>query len=233
MRKKLIPYSEKNVFLAILIIALSFVFYYLAVTWDFPDSQWVIDKGNNEKIELEPGEKVTQKFTASRNNLSRIEILFAKANLSPGGKIIMEVNDENCSEKIRQAALNVVRLSSDSTYSFNFPKIKDSAGKTYCLVLYFEETKGKTKKDPRIFIHPNPPAANAGLYNQTLGEEYENQSLAMRPAYQNDSWRENLQELNQRISQYKPWFLKAGYLGVIAFSFIILSILLIVILILL
>jgi len=57
--------------------------------------------------------------------------------------------------------------------------------------------------------------------------------LSMRPAYENDNWKQDISELSQRISQYKPWFLKHFYLDAIAILFIVLSVGLVTILILL
>jgi len=51
-------------------------------------------------------------------------------------------------------------------------------------------------------------------------------SLAMRPAYLNHYFWQDIQELNQRISQYKPWFLKHYFLDFIGLGFLSLSLLL-------
>jgi len=65
------------------------------------------------------------------------------------------------------------------------------------------------------------------------GEEKKNQSLAMRPAYRNENIFQDFIELNQRISQYKPFFLKHYFLWFIIIGFIILSLTLIVMLVIL
>ena len=49
------------------------------------------------------------------------------------------------------------------------------------------------------------------------------QSLSMRTVYRNATLWQDLGELNDRISQYKPWFLKDFFIGTIATLFVILS----------
>ena len=58
-----------------------------------------------------------------------------------------------------------------------------------------------------------------------------NESLSFRPVYRNKTLLADFVELNQRMSQYKPWFLKSVSLGGITllsigltFAFLILAI---------
>jgi hypothetical protein len=79
------------------------------------------------------------------------------------------------------------------------------------------------------FETQNPQAT----YVQFFSQKNDPSMLSMRPAYENDNWKQDISELSQRISQYKPWFLKHFYLDAIAILFIVLSVGLVTILILL
>lgn len=221
--------STKIILLLLLFFSFIFVFWALANNLAFPDTDWVLAKG--EKIPLDGKDRLLQKFVASRDNLKRVELFFGKANLRPGGKITLQVLDENCSGVLRESSLNPSSVDADNSYIFSFSKIPDSKNQIFCLKPNFLPEKG-VKKSPSLFINENPPAQNISLTSTATNEEWTNRSLAMRPGYQNDNWFQNIEELNQRISQYKPWFLKHYYLYFITFSFILLSILLATLLIL-
>lgn len=220
----------KYVLLAIFIFFLFVVFSQFYSILSFPDMSWNLDK--DEKIDMKPEKPVIQKFIARQDNLSRIEILFGNSKISPGANIKMQLLDENCSNVIRSKNLEVKSLDSDAAYEFKFSTIKDSKDKTYCLNLNFTPKENKGKKYARIFTVPNTSPENVYFFDFTKDQEIKNRSLAIRPAYKTESVWKDMEKLNQRMSQYKPWFLKHYYLYAIAFGFLILSIALVTILIL-
>ncbi|MDO8529274.1 MAG: hypothetical protein Q7S18_01240 [bacterium] len=219
---------SKSIFLSIVLVVLALVTIRLIELWSFPDTTWILKRG--EKIALESNDPLMQKFAASRNNLSGIEILFSSSDIKPGGAISMKILDENCSRILREKEMKVKNLDAENTYSFRFSRIPKSEGKIYCLALSFAPLISPNGKKAKIFLNDVPPFGSQ-LLNSAAGEKFENKSLAIRPAYQNDSLWKNIDELNQRISQYKPWFLKHYFLYAIIFTFIIFSIVLLVILI--
>lgn len=220
----------KIIFLLFLFGLLSLIFFNFFKIFSFPDQNWIIEKEN--KISLDSGRPIIQKFKAARNNLSKIELLFSQSDKKKiGGKIKIQIAEETCSDILREDFVKVSSISSENTYNFLFSKIHDSKDKTFCLLLNFVPGE-ESKKTPQVFITDKMVSKNQISLITSSGEELKNQSLAMRPAYKNDNVWQDITELNKRISQYKPWFLKHYYLGFIAFSFIILSIALVVILIL-
>lgn len=219
--------TEKRIYFLIILFLLFLISFRLINSWAFPDTAWQLQKGN--KTTIGKDELIIQKFQAPRNNLTRIDVFFGSTNIKPGGKIFVQIFDENCNEMLREKSLKVSTLDSDKTYDFYFNKIKDSKDKIYCLKIGFDPLS--VKKKANIFLLDNPPSQSK--FFSLNGQEIPNQSVAMRPAYQNDSWLGNIAELNQRISQYKPWFLKNIFLYIITFGFIILSVVLVLILILL
>ncbi len=194
----------------------------------FPDINIV---RKDEKIKLYPYSPLAQKFTASGNNLSRIKFMMGDYELKNKEKIKLQLADETCRKIIREDALNVSDFDSDNYYVFDFSKINDSRDKTYCFLLTFEPKNKDTTKKPRVAVSQSSEFPFISLAELDSERAYPGQSLAMKPAYKNENLRQDLEELNQRISQYKPWFLKKYHLASIFTAFIALSLILIVILI--
>lgn len=220
-------FTKKSACLLITLALFLLLFFRFALALSFPDTSWEIRK--DDKIKIGVYFPVIQKFEAGKNNLSRINILFGKSD-AISGKFSLEVYDENCSRLLREKSVPFQTLSSDSTYDFAFSKIKDSKNKTYCLKLFFTP-KNEKMKNPYVFIVDNSRPENKSLFDSGEKQEYPGKSLSFRPAYKNDSWWQDFKELDQRISQYKPWFLKQYYLAILFVLAIILSIGLVVILI--
>lgn len=215
----------KNIFLGLTAIILALILCGLLNAWYFPDTAWTI--GKDDSILLAKDQVLTQKFSASRDNLSEIQFLFGKSRKTEGGEMTLRILDENCQNKLREVSRSEKPFDSDKTYDFSFSKISDTKDKTFCLELTF--VPNSATKSQKIFLTANIMPENKFLALD--GQEIVGKSLSMRPAYRNANWWQNIQELNQRISQYKPWFLKQYYLGVITILFVVLSIAAVVILI--
>lgn len=215
---------DKKIFLAFLAILVVVIFADLHAQWSFPDTHWPIEKA--EKVKLRAEQPITQKFTAARDGLSRVKILFGNSDLGANGEMQLSVLDENCAELLRRVEIKTESLDSGNTLDFNFPRLPKSKDQTFCLQL---ATVGK--KSANVFVVSNTLPDNKSLVIND--QELAGQALAMRPAYRNATLSQNLTELNQRISQYKPWFLKHFFLTAITLGFLLLSLLVIVILILL
>ena len=215
--------QKDKIILGIAFLGLLFaIFFRLEKTLSFPDQNWPLIEGERIKITSE----IIQKFEADRNGLTRIKILFGNSDVSPGGTFNFKIYDENCQDIIREKNLEITSLGSGNTVDFVFPKISDSKNKIFCLKLSYAQKKGGKKAN--VFINENRMAQNK--FFSINGEEKTGQSLSMRPAYRNENLWQDSVELNQRMSQYKPFFLKHYFLSIIIFGFIILSILLVAIL---
>ena len=178
--------------------------------WGFPDTRFPLEKG--EKIKLDEA-GAAQTFLASRNGLSGINILFGGSQIKNGGTLVFTLLDVNCQRKIFETKTFVTSLGADDAIRFPFAPIPDSKGKTLCFTAQFEPKEGSKKA--ALFVIPNT------LPEETLslslnGTVRPNESLSFRPLYQNKTLIADLVELDQRISQYKPWFLKGAFLASIA-----------------
>ena len=207
-------FSSKKIFLAIFGLLLVAIFWRFATELSFPDSSINLQKGLT--VKLQSKNSLTQKFTATRAGLTKIEVLLRSPGIEfeKGDQMTMQLADENCQKIISKGKLQSSFLSSNNLYEFVFPKIDDSKDKTYCLIATFQAQRSDTK--------------NVQFF--TMGDAAD-QPLSLRPVYRNQNVLQNLNELNQRMSQYKPWFLKHYFLWFVVFGFIFLSIGLVAILI--
>jgi len=199
--------SAKKIFLAVLVILLVIIFGRFIVNLSFPEAGINLQKG--AIIKLQPESSLQQKFTATREGLSKVEFLLRSPGIAfeKNDRVEVEMADETCQHSLRKGELKSPFLASDNLYEFNFEKMTDSKDKTFCLVATFKPTKSSAK----------------AIQFFTLGEEV-GQPLSLRPVYRNQNVWQNLNELDRRVSQYKPWFLKHYFLLAISLLFIILSI---------
>lgn len=220
MRKIIDKISAKKLLLTLLGIFVIIIFYKFFTLLSFPDSSIVLTKGG--PIKMLPKEIVSQKFTTNRNGFHTLDFLLRSPGIKPGDNVTVEIRDENCGKVLRKGNLEIPFLNSNNLYVFNFNPIANSNGKNFCATATFEPGKGGAK-NVLMFVNidqPNGPFAS----NLITGQTYENQTLSIRPEYRNANVWQDLRELNQRMSQYKPWFLKGFFLETVIVLFVILSI---------
>jgi hypothetical protein len=218
---------DQKILFAILAVFLAVIFFRFGTLLYFPGADDLLQKENLAKVQ--PKETLRQIFTAPKNNFAKVELILRTPGPKPGDAVEMKILDESCQKIISAGNLNSSFLSSNNLYEFAFTAISDSENKKYCLEAKFSPQKDTSKA--LNFFYTAVPGAN--FQNITAGQNFENQSLSMRLVYKNSNIFGDLSELNQRVSQYKPWFLKHYFFSAIAFGFVILSIILIAIFILL
>lgn len=192
----------------------------------FPESGGYLEK--EETIKLHPGESLQQIITANQNNLSKLEIIIKSPGIKSPDKAKIELSDESCKEILRSGYLKPAFLDSKNLYEFWFDHIPDSSSKKYCLTVTFKPQKDNAKS-LQFFWRTKPEMS---FSNISTGENFKDQALSVRLAYKSGFFK-NISELNKRISQYKPWFLKHYFLYFAAFGFLILSVFVVIILVLL
>lgn len=215
------------------ILLIIFSILLLSIAWRFttllyfPASGQVLKK--DALVKVHPDETIVQKFTAGKNDLAKVELLLRGPGIdyAKGDQVKTVLADQDCTTKLRTGQLEPSFLASNNLYQFSFPAVPDSAGKTYCLKATFSPQKASAKS-LRVYV-TNTPGAPYVLTNTTLNLKYPGSPLSMRPVYQGSFW-QNLSQLNQRISQYKPFFLKHYYLWAILILFLVLSLVLAVVL---
>lgn len=219
---------QKLILLTFLFISLGLIWFYFFGRLSFSDTDWPIKEKSRYLFAY--NHQLLQKFTADRNNLSQIKIFFPDSEIEIEDYLQLKLMDDNCRETLRENNLSIHKIDSEEPVSFLFDKLSDSRDKVFCLsVSFISETAGK-KVD--VNLTKNPAPGSISLFSTSRQGEIKNKALMMRPVYVNNNIWQDMQELNQRISQYKPWFLKHYFLYFIAFGFILLSIATVVILIL-
>ncbi len=199
--------SSKTVFLASIAVLTMLVFANLQRQFGFPDTHFPMEKG--EKIKLDEA-GATQTFVARRNGLSGVNVLFGGSSIKEGGTLSFAILDEHCKTTLREERRFVRTLNAENSTDFFFSPLPDSDGKAFCFKTNFTPEKGSKKA--AVFAIPNT-LPNEKLSLSINGELRPGESLALRPVYRNASLFADIVELNHRISQYKPWFLKGAFLG--------------------
>lgn len=184
--------------------------------WSFPDTSFSLEKGEKVKISTE----VTQTFISHRDGLADMRILFGNSDTSGGGILSLDILDDVCETPIRSVKKTINTLNSENTVNFPFQRIENSRGKIFCLKISFEQGKGSKKAT--TFVHPNTDHENV-LTLSLNGDVRPNESIAFRPSYRNATIFADISELFDRISQYKPWFLKMSFLTIIVIISVIAS----------
>ncbi len=200
---------------ALLLLVLSI----LINKWAFPDTNWNLSR-EGERIKLMPDYPVKQNFEAAQNNLSQIRIAFSRSYNKDGGEIRLKLAKNDCEKIIAEKNILRSEIKAEGYYDFKFPAIANSLRENFCLLIEFDPEKEKYK-DLSIFLsEKNEATFGAQLINSFQNEEIKNRTLSMRPAYQEETLGKNIEKMSQRISQYKPWFLKHFYLETIFWIFL-------------
>jgi hypothetical protein len=184
----------------------------------FPDSAFSPKK--DKKTNLYPDQAVSQVFRSDRNGLTGLAILFKDNSLGWQDKIILELFDADCEKNLAREEINYFSALIENTEEFKFPPIPGSRDNLYCLKVTFKTASGRTKNFPDIWTN-DTQTQGFGYINSGEKEKTSQRMLALRPLYSQADIGENLQELNQRMSQYKPWFFKDGYLTILVLLFLI------------
>ncbi len=182
----------------------------------FRDSSIILTKG--EPIKILPGETLTQTFIPKSGELKRLEFLVRNPEPKKGDRVIIMVADATCQNPIRESVLRPGYLDSDNLFIARFNPLTVSPNEPLCAILHFDDT---TPQSPflRFFTHESRP--DTFLEFKLGGALQTDLALALRPVYIYPTLGQNLNELNNRISQYKPWFLKDGFLTFITSVFIV------------
>lgn len=178
--------------------------------------------GKTKKVTLSPGLPVSQTFTARENGLYQVRVVLGNASISRGEHIEFQLMDEACTKILATVDFPGEPRKQGAYTVFPFPAIPDSGGKRYCFAAtYFADENRKGDK-PYISAteKPDPTFADRVLYDSNKGKSYESQTLFLRPAYTEGLFHADLGKFLDRLSQYKPEFLK-GWPIVAIFSLLV------------
>lgn len=162
------------------------------------------DLANIPAGEITAGTRVRQTFLATDPNLSRVEVRLATYQRRNHAPLVFSLEEYLSAEaSLRTVVAEPDTISDGEYYTFEFPPIPDSAGKTFMLTL--ESPQGTPGDAFTAWLGTCDcyPGGTA-LVN---GEEHPGRDLAFRVGYHYEVT-SVLDELINRMSQYKPWFFK-------------------------
>ncbi len=197
--------------------------------FSFPDSDYKLEKGR--RVELGGGDRVEQVFWVSQDGLAALEILLSGRLENENTKLEFFLKDRNCQQVLAKREIKGKRsFNSKYPYLFNFPRIKHSKNRYFCLEIEFTSEKSSKKNKIRFFVNnwfkgDNQRDEQNGverkvkerllkpyILNGSSEKNKKKHSIFLRPRYRKVGIWRNIDELNKRMSQYKPWFLKGKFL---------------------
>lgn len=198
--------------LGLLSIGVVLIFSGLFSRLSFPDSSYNF-LGKDKRVELEPGKNVTQTFVARRDGLDRIKIMIGDLDtLGYRDSVSLALAERDCETLIATATITMLAPEPKIYSSFDFNRIEHSAGQTYCLKISYTAAE-RPKKRPYLAASEGTSFTDTAYFDEAKSRTYAGRSLQMRPSYSHASSWDNLRELEQRLSQYKPAFMKGSVLA--------------------
>lgn len=214
----------KIILLSVLCISLFGISWKFTQEFSFRDSSIILTKG--EPIKVLPGQTLAQTFIPKSGKLKRIEFLIRNPEPKPGDIVTISLANHSCQTIFRETKLKRSYLESDNLFIANFDTpLTIASDEPLCAILRFD---GKQHQSAflRFFTSESQPESLLEL--KLNGEIQTNQVLSIRPTYIYPTLSQNLKTLNDRISQYKPWFLKSSFLTLTIIVFLSSTILLLV-----
>lgn len=177
----------------------------------FPESAYNF-LGESKHAELTNGASVTQVFKSRFANLEGVKIRLNDDWLYLGESIHTRLLDASCREEIARQTFSYFSSQADPFRIFSFSRIHDSAEKQYCLSITYFSPYARNER-PEILASEGG-AFSAISYTDTGKQKiYEGRSLQIRPLYGADSVAARLEQLENRLSQYKPFPAKGRILS--------------------
>lgn len=212
--------QKRKILVTLFVSWLIWIFGSFFANLSFPDSSYTFP-GRTHQVKLDPEKPVTQTFIAKENNLNQIKIVLGNSDLEFREKIVFELADATCEKILAQSTYHSYDLSPSTYYHFTFPPLTHSFGQTYCFKTTYYSLVNR--KGDRPYLGASKGEQFLGWSYTNIGSYliYENRTLQMRPAYGTGSFLGDLGQLNNRLSQYKPEFLKGTSLTLIFSLFFI------------
>ncbi len=154
--------------------------------------------------------RVSQTFRATEANLSEVAIMLATYGRRNHVSLVFSLSsDPPDGEPLRTVTVPPGAIADNAYHSFPFAPLTDSAGKSFTLTLESPQATPEDSFTAWLGECDCYPEGRAFLN----GDELPQRDLAFRLGYHQDVT-SVLHELSNRLSQYKPWFFKGGFLAV-------------------
>ncbi len=171
----------------------------------FPDSDYNF-LGKKDRERLVVNKPISQIFISEENGLSAVKYSLGNLNLWPGEALQFELRDAHCEKTLATDSWIPLEPKPLIYTRFHFPRIPDSQGKSYCAyITYVSSYDRKSSEAPHINTSKFPGRSYTLV---AKNKTYENETLQMRPTYSSGNFFSDLWRLIERMSQYKPDFIK-------------------------
>lgn len=220
---ELIQKYEKQILFAFFLLGIVAIFWTFLAHFGLGESNYNF-LGKTKKITLSSESPVSQTFTARQNNLHQVRFVLGNAELYWGERIELRLADETCTHTITSHTFSREPVQQGAFTIFSFPPIADSQDQRYCFVATYFSPENRKGEKPYLSAtdKPDPVFSDRTLRDTRKNKVYEHQTLFLRPAYTSGSFLDDVWQLIERLSQYKPVFLK-GWSIVILFGIFLLG----------
>lgn len=179
----------------------------------FPDSSQNF-LGDTKRAELSVNGPMTQVFQARENNLEGLQVFMGDTDLSLGERIDFILSDPSCHKVFARESRSPLSLPSTRDIRFLFPTLSESRDKYYCLSVEYHPGFMKKKERPYIRVVEDEQSKDLSYTDHGKDKVYPGRSLEIRPIYapEKNTTANRIIALENRLSQYKPAFMKGSML---------------------
>ncbi len=200
---------EKEILFAIFLLGIVAIFSTFLASFGLGESGYNF-LGKTKKVTLSPDAPVTQTFTAHENNLSQVRFVMGNVNLQNDDRIEFRLMTDGCLNTIATSDFHGKPSEQGAYTVFAFPSLTDSLYQYYCLAVTYFSNEDRKGEKPYLSATdvPNPIFSDRTLTDTNKNKVYPGRTLFLRPAYTSGSLTGDFSRLVERLSQYKPAFLK-------------------------
>lgn len=211
---ELIKKYEREILFSVFLLGLVGIFLTFLVDFGLGESGYNF-VGKTKKITLSPGRPITQTFTAHAPGLHQLRVVLGKSDIRWNESIEFQLMDEACTEAIATTIFTREPRQQGAYTVFSFPPQLASEGRRYCFAATYHAAEDRKGEKPYLSAidEPEEVFADRTLTDSNKNKIYPSQTLFLRPAYTTGSLRDDIRQLEDRLSQSKPAFVKGSMLA--------------------
>lgn len=199
---------KSNRVLSFLLVALGIFFLarFISIMAFSDPSLYFLEK---KRVFLVEDSILQQRFITTQNNLTAIGLIIDKSSLfPPPGNLVVSLKDADCQNLLARKKINLLHTFYSRIPKMTFPTIANSENKALCFEIAYEAGEKNAREGEFINVWKSPsPQFSKTTYTDN-GEVIRGYSLIFKPYYTEQTTIRSLAKLTERMSQYKPDFLK-------------------------
>lgn len=224
--KKIIELIEKHqakILFSLFLLGIVGIFWTFLASFGLGESGYNF-LGKTKKVTLAPDAPITQTFTAHENNLSQVRFVMGNVDMKNNDFLEFRLMDEACRDTVVVKKFDT-KPNEQSAYTvFAFAPIINSKEKAYCFFALYTSDENRKGEKPYLAATDvsDPIFSDRTLTDTNKNKVYLSQTLFLRPVYTSGTLTSDLWSLVERLSQYKPEFLK-GWSSVVLFTILVIG----------